>query len=249
MLVGAVVLVGLFIVVESRSAAPLLPLRMFRSRLFVGGNLAMVLFAATALGMSTTVSAYAQRVLGYTPVQFGLGTIVMTAMAVVGAYAGQAGVTKVGFRPVATVAMVLMGIGAFLLSQVSVDGTYFGDLFPGLLVFGLGLGVGPVAAISAALSSVNEEISGVASGVTNGAFQIGGALGAAVVSGVVVSHGGDSTMPTVLTEGFRAGFTSGLVIALVGLCVVLVLLRPVTGRTRDKIAVPDKAPIRRRGED
>lgn len=228
MLVGAAVLVGLFIVIESRSAAPLLPLRMFRSRLFVGGNLAMVLFAATALGMSTTVSAYAQRVLGYTPVQFGLGTIVMTAMAVVGAYAGQVGVTKVGFRPVATVAMVLMGIGVFLLSQVSVDGTYFGDLFPGLLVFGLGLGAGPVAAISAALSSVNEEISGVASGVTNGAFQIGGALGAAVVSGVVVSHGGDSTMPAMLTEGFQAGFTSGLVIALVGLCVVLVLLRPVT---------------------
>jgi hypothetical protein len=53
---------------------------------------------------------------------------------------------------VAAVAIVLMGIGAFLLSQVSADGTYFGDLFPGLLVFGLGLGGGPVAAISAALS-------------------------------------------------------------------------------------------------
>jgi EmrB/QacA subfamily drug resistance transporter len=204
MLLGAVVLIGLFIVVESRSAAPLVPLRIFRSRLFVGGNLAMVLFAMTALGMSTTVSAYAQRVLGYTPMQFGLGMSVMTLMTMVGAYAGQAGVTKVGFRPVAAVAIVLMGIGAFLLSQLSAYGTYFGDLFPGLLVFGLGLGGGPVAAISAALSSVDEEIAGVASGASNAAFQIGGALGAAVVCGVVVSQGGDSTVPTVLTESRRA---------------------------------------------
>jgi EmrB/QacA subfamily drug resistance transporter len=96
MLLGAVVLIGLFIVVESRSAAPLMPLRIFRSRLFVGGNLAMVLFAMTTLGMSITVSAYAQRVLGYTPTQFGLGMLVVTLMAIVGAYAGQAGVTRAG---------------------------------------------------------------------------------------------------------------------------------------------------------
>jgi EmrB/QacA subfamily drug resistance transporter len=243
MLLGSVVLIGLFIVVESRSAAPLMPLRMFRSRLFVGGNLAMVLFAMTALGMSITVSAYAQRVLGYTPMQFGLGMFVMTLMTIVGAYAGQAGVTKLGFRSVAAVAIVLMGIGAFLLSQVSADGTYFGDLFPGLLVFGLGLGGGPVAAISAALSSVDAEIAGVASGAGNAAFQIGGALGAAVVSGVVVSQGGDSTVPTVMTEGFQAGFATDLVIALIGLCVALVLLRPLTRRARDKTSADS------RGED
>ena len=83
-------------------------------------------------------------------------------------------------------------------------------------------------------SSVDEEIAGVASGATNAAFQIGGALGTAVVSGVVVSQGGDSTVPTVLTEGFQAGFTTDLVIALIGLCVAVVPLRPLTRRTRDK---------------
>ncbi|WP_222720707.1 MFS transporter [Actinomadura sp. HBU206391] len=252
MLLGAVVLMGLFIVVESRAAAPLMPLRIFRSRLFVGGNLAMVFFAMTALGMSITVSAYAQHVLGHTPMQFGLGMLVMTLMTIVGAYAGQAGVTKVGFRPVAAVAIAAMGIGAFLLSQVSADGTYFGDLFPGLLVFGLGLGGGPVAAVSAALSSVDEEIAGVASGASNAAFQIGGALGAAVVSGMVVSQGGDSTVPTVMTEGFQAGFTTDVVIAVIGLCVALVLLRPPTP-THDKTSAcsrtePEGSP-HRRGED
>ena len=133
MLLGAVVLVGLFVLVERRSSAPLMPLRIFRSRLFVGGNLAMILFAMTALGMSTTVSSYAQSVLGYTPMRFGFGMLVMTLMTIVGAYAGQAGVTKAGFRVVAAVAIVLMGAGAFLLSQVSAHGTYFGDLFPGFV--------------------------------------------------------------------------------------------------------------------
>ncbi|SNT29855.1 drug resistance transporter, EmrB/QacA subfamily [Streptosporangium subroseum] len=241
MLLGSVVLIGLFIVVESRSAAPLMPLRMFRSRLFVGGNLAMVFFAMTALGMSITLSAYAQRVLGYTPMQFGLGLLVMTLMTLVGAYAGQAGVTKFGFRPVAAVGIVLMGIGAFLLSQVPADGTYFGHLFPGLLLFGLGLGGGPVAAISAALSSVDAKNVGVASGAGNAAFQIGGALGAAVVSGVVVSQGGDSTVPTVMTEGFQAGFTADLVIALIGLGVALVLLRPLTRHTRDTTSAASRS--------
>jgi EmrB/QacA subfamily drug resistance transporter len=244
MLLGAVVLVGLFVVVESRSAAPLMPLRIFRVRLFVGGNLAMVVFAMTVLGMSVTVTAYTQRVLGYTPMQFGLGMLAMTLMTLVGAYAGQAGVTRAGFRPVATVGFALMGMGAFLLSQVPVDGAYLGDLFPGLVLFGLGLGCGPVAAVSAALSSVDEEVAGVASGAVNAAFQIGGALGAAVVTGVIVSQVGDATAPAVLTEGFRAGLTADIVIALSGLCVALVLLRPLTRRTRVRARVKTAADAR-----
>ncbi|RKR86714.1 EmrB/QacA subfamily drug resistance transporter [Micromonospora pisi] len=246
MLLGAVLLLGLFVVIERRSAAPLLPLRIFQSRLFVGGNLAMILFAMTTLGMSVSVTAYAQRVLGYTSMEFGLGMIAMTLMTLVGAWAGQAGVTKVGFRPVAAAAAVLMGLGAFLLSQVSVQGTYFGDLFPGLLVFGLGLGAGPVAAISAALSSVEPDVTGVASGATNSGFQIGGALGAALISAVVVSRGGDSTAPEQMTEGFRAGFAADLVIALACLIVALTLLRPLTRQSSGDGAAVDPTEARRR---
>jgi EmrB/QacA subfamily drug resistance transporter len=242
MLVGSVVLIALFVLVESRSSAPLIPLRIFRSRLFVGGNLAMVLFAMATLGMSICVTAYAQGVLGYSPMEFGLSMVAMTLMTLVGAYAGQAGVTKVGFRPVVAVAAVLMAVGAFLLSQVSVGGSYFSDLFPGLLVFGLGLGAGPVAAVGAALSSVEPDVMGVASGAANAAFQLGGALGAAVVSAVVVSKGGDSTVPARMTEGFQAGFTADVVIAVVCLGVALVLLRPLVRRAReDKARAADDA--------
>src|SRR5262249_20268039 len=153
-------------------------------------------------------------VLGYTPLQFGLGMLRMTLMAVVGAYAGQAVVMKVGFGPVAAVAAVLMVVAVFLLSHVSVHSTYLSDLFPGLLIFGLGPGAGPTAAVAATLSTVDPKIAGVASGAANAAFQIGGALGAAVISAVVVSNGGDSTAPARITEGFRAGFTTDIVVAL-----------------------------------
>jgi MFS family permease len=172
-------------------------------------------------------------VLGYSPMEFGLGVVTMTLMTLVGAYAGQAGVTRIGFRPVVAVAAVLMSVGVFLLSQVPVDGSYFTVLFPGLLVFGLGLGAGPVAAVAAALSSVDPDVVGVASGAANAAFQLGGALGAAVISAVVVSKGGDSTDPARMTEGFQAGFTADLVVALVCLAVALVLLRPLVKRTHD----------------
>ncbi|MCU1681385.1 MAG: transporter multidrug efflux transporter [Amycolatopsis sp.] len=213
MVVGALVLGGLFVVTERRSNAPLLPLRVFRSRQFTGGNLVMALIAMTAWGMGSTVSAYAQDVLAYSPLRFGLGTTAMTAMTIISAYAAQAVVAKAGIRTVASVGMVLMGTGAFLLTHVSPSGSYFADLFPGLVVFGLGLGGGPVAAISAALSSVGEQESGVASGVNTAAFQIGGALGTAITSCVVVSY------------GFQTGFTASVVFALIGLCVAFSLLR------------------------
>jgi hypothetical protein len=226
MLLGAAVLLGLFVVVEGRSAAPLVPLRIFRSRSFVGGNLAMTLIGMTAWGMGITVSAYAQDVLDYSPLRFGLGQTTMTAMTIAGSYAAQAGISKVGIRPVAAVAIALMGTGTLLLTQVSADGSYFGDLFLGLLIFGPGLGGGAVAATSAALTSVDDQDAGVASGTNTAAFQIGGALGTAVVSSVVISQVGASTQPTVLTDGFQAGFVTNVIFAVIGLCVVLTLLRP-----------------------
>jgi hypothetical protein len=87
-----------------------MPLRVLRSRLLVGGNLTMALFAMAAWGMSFTVSEYAQDVLGFSPLRFGVGTAVMTVMAVVGAYAAQAALTKVSIRTVAAGAAALSGV-------------------------------------------------------------------------------------------------------------------------------------------
>src|SRR5262249_5379945 len=148
--VSAALLVA-FVFVESRQRAPLVPLRIFRRRTIVGANSVMLFFGATVYGMPFVLTLYTQQVLGYSPVRFGLTSLVFPVCAAIGSISGQALVLRVGFRPVAAAGMALMTGGALLLTQVSVDGSYFGDIFFGLLVFGPGVGFAFVTASIAAL--------------------------------------------------------------------------------------------------
>src|SRR5262245_55768584 len=176
LLLGAsAALLAAFAVIESRQTAPLVPLRIFRSRTIVGANAVMLVFGTLPYGLGFVLTLYAQQVLGYSAVRFGLTSLVFPAMAAVGSVFGQSLVLRVGFRPVAAAGMALMGGGAFLLTHVSVDGTYFGDIFFGLLVFGPGVGLAFVTASIAALAGVPEDESGLASGLSNTSFQIGAA--------------------------------------------------------------------------
>jgi EmrB/QacA subfamily drug resistance transporter len=228
LLAGSTVLLAAFLAIEMRSDAPLVPLRLFRSRTLAVGNLVMLVTGMIAWGMGLTVSVYAQQVLGYSPLQFGLGTTVMTAGTLAGSYAAQSLATRVGAWPVAAAAMVLLGVGTLLLAQVSAGGSYVADLLPGLLLFGPGLGAGAVAASIAALSGVPEPDAGVASGTNTGAFQIGGAFGSAIAATVAASHAAGPD-PVGLTEGFQAAFTACVVLAVIGLALAVLLLRPWRG--------------------
>jgi EmrB/QacA subfamily drug resistance transporter len=229
-------LLGAFAFIESRHPAPLVPLRIFRSRTIVGANAVMLLFATVAFGMPFILTLYAQQVLGYSAVKFGLTSVVFPAMAAVGSIAGQAIVLRVGFRPVAATGMALMGAGTLLLTQVSVGGSYFGDIFLGLLVFGPGIGLAFVTATVAALAGVAEHESGLASGLSNTAFQMGAAIGTAIVATVAVTQTDDyleanpDSSPLVgLTEGFQSAFLATAVLAGIGVAAALLLL----GRPRD----------------
>jgi EmrB/QacA subfamily drug resistance transporter len=219
-----VVLLGLFVVVEKKSANPLVPLGIFRSRNFDGGNLAMAVTGMFAFGLPFALTAYAQEVLGYSALKYGFATVVFTAMAVVGAMGGQAVISKTGFRTVATIGVLLLSAGSLLLSLVSPEGTYWTDLFFGLFVFGLGLGSGVASSTVAALSSVRPEEMGLASGINTAAFQIGGAIGVAIVSTVVVTST-TGTSPEALTDGLSAGFLTCVAFGVVGLLVTLFVMR------------------------
>ena len=228
---GSAVLVAAFALIESRHRAPLLPLRILRSRTLVGANLVMLLFGTVAFGMPFILTLYAQQVLGYSAVKFGLGTAVFAGMAAVGSIVGQAVVLRVGFRVVAAAGMALMGAGSLLLTQASVGGSYFGDIFFGLLVYGPGVGLAFVTASIAALAGVAERESGLASGLSNTAFQIGAALGVAIVSTVAVSRSEDylaanegANRLVVLTEGFQSAFVACVVLAGIGVALALLLL-------------------------
>ena len=228
---GAAALVAIFAAIESRHPAPLLPLRLLRSRTLVGANLVMLLFGAVGFGMPFIVTLYAQQVLGYSALEFGVSFVVTPVAAAVGMMVAQAAIVKVGFRPVAATGMALLGAGSLLLTQASVGGSYFGDIFIGILIFGAGIGPVFATATIAALAGVGEREAGLASGLSNTAFQLGGALGVAIVSTVAVSRSADylaanegASPLAVLTEGFQSAFVACAVVAGVGVALALLLL-------------------------
>jgi EmrB/QacA subfamily drug resistance transporter len=227
---GSAVLLVAFALIESRHRAPLVPLRVLRSRTLVGANAVMLLFGALGFGMPFILTLYAQQVLGYSAIEFGAGTAVLAVMAAAGAIVAQGAVLRLGFRPVAATGMALIGAGSLLLTQVSVGGSYFGDIFFGLLVFGAGIGPAFVTATVAALAGVAEHESGLASGLSNTALQIGAALGVAIATtvatsrsnDVVAAHAGANPL-VVLNEGYQSAFLALVVLAGIGMALTLLL--------------------------
>jgi predicted MFS family arabinose efflux permease len=227
---GSAVLLAAFLLIESRHRAPLVPLRFLRSRTLVGANAVLLLAGALAVAMPFVLTLYAQQVLGYSAVKFGIGSVVLAVGATVGAIAAQGAVSKVGVRPLAAIGMALLGAGSLLLTQVSVGGSYFRDIFFGLLVFGPGVGLAFVTATVAALAGVAEHESGLASGLSNTAFQIGAALGVAITTTVAVTssqqylsaHEGANHL-VVLNHGFQSAFLALVVVAGIGMALALLL--------------------------
>jgi predicted MFS family arabinose efflux permease len=234
----AAVLTAVFVGIESRSVAPLAPLSVFRSRSLVGGNLVLFALGTTGFGVPFILTQYAQEVLGWSPIQFGLASVVMPVTAVIGTASAQAIATKGGVRRVAVVAMALTGLGSLLLTRVSVDGSYLGDLFLALVLLGPGIGAAYVAGSIASLTGVAESEAGLASGLNNASFQIGGAVGVAILSSVAVSgaHGAGSL--AALTNGYRSAFAVAIAVAALGMVAASLLL----GSRREPDAVAHAEP-------
>jgi EmrB/QacA subfamily drug resistance transporter len=229
-LAGSAVLAAAFTLIESRHRAPLVPLRIFRSRTLAAADALTVLIGTVAVGMPVALTLYAQQVLGYSALKFGVSSVVLAAGATAGAITGQGAIGKAGFRPVAATGLALMGAGSLVLTQVSVHGTYFPDIFFGLLLCGLGIGLAFVTATVAALTGVAGHEAGLASGLSNTALQIGTALGVAIVTTVAVSrsqhylagHKGANPL-AALTAGYQSAFLACAVLAGIGLTLALLL--------------------------
>jgi EmrB/QacA subfamily drug resistance transporter len=229
-LAGAAVLLAAFAVTESRHHAPLVPLRIFRSRTLASADAVTVLIGTVAVGLPFVLTLYAQQVLGYSALRFGVSSVVLAAGATSGAIAGQAAVLRAGFRPVAVTGLALMGAGSLVLTQVTVHSGYFPGIFTGLLLCGLGIGLAFVTVTVAALAGVAGHDAGLASGLSNTALQIGTALGAAITTTVAASstqayraaHHGTGPL-AALTAGYRAAFLACAVLAAIGLVTGLLL--------------------------
>jgi EmrB/QacA subfamily drug resistance transporter len=239
LLAAAAALIAAFAAIERRSAAPLVPLQVFRSRTLVGGNLVMLTLGMGAFGLPYVLTEYGQGVLGYSPVQFGLAFVVMPLMVAPASSVAQNIVTKAGLRGVATAGLLLTGLAGALLTRVSVDGGYLAEIFPGLLVLGLGVGAAYVAGSVASLAGVRESEAGLASGLNTAAFQIGAAVGVAIASSVAVAGAHGEGSAAALTHGYRSAFAVAIPCAVVGAVAAVALL----GKPRKAESLREAQPV------
>jgi EmrB/QacA subfamily drug resistance transporter len=229
-LIASAVLMAAFVVIEMRSRSALVPLGIFRRRTLTGANVIGFGVGTMVFGMFFLLSLYMQEVLGFSAVKTGIGYLAVALTAIVASGASQNLVTRLGVKPVLTIGMVLLGSGLIYFTQVSPDGSYAGDLLPGFLLVGVGLGFSFVPVSIAALAGVTGREAGLASGLINTSQQIGGALGLAILTTVATTRTNGlleegTPRPVAMTDGFSLGFWAGVAFAAVSLVATLVLLR------------------------
>jgi EmrB/QacA subfamily drug resistance transporter len=232
--VAAAALLALFVVVELRSKAPLVPFRIFRLRTVLGSNVSGVLIGASLFSMFFFVSLYMQQVLRYSPLKAGFSYLPLALAIIVSAGIASQLVTRVGFKRVLIFGMTLVVAGLVWFSQVSVDGGFLSDVLGPSLLAGAGLGFAFVPVTIGAVTGVRDSDAGLASGLINTSQQVGGALGLAVLSTIATSridslmataHGARGALPNALTEGFQSAFLAGAGFALLGVLAAAVLIR------------------------
>jgi EmrB/QacA subfamily drug resistance transporter len=226
----AVVLLIAFLVVESRAKHPLMPFRIFSVHTVAGANVAGLLLGAVVFSNFFLLTLYVQNVLHWSALRTGVTFIATAGSAVLWAGIAQMLVTKIGAKKVMSLGFVATIAGLLWYTQIPVDGSYWSDLLPGYLLIGFALPFSFIPVSIAALAGVEQHEAGLASGLINTAQQVGGAIGVAVTSSVLLTHSN-----TLLKEGkqFPAAWTSGthwafwvtVGIAVTGLVATLVLIQ------------------------
>jgi EmrB/QacA subfamily drug resistance transporter len=248
----ALALTALFVWREARAATPLVPLRIFRSRNVTGANLVQVLSVAGMFGLFFMGTLYLERVLEFSPLQIGLAflpaTITMGALSI--GWTDRL-ILRFGGRTMLIFGLSLICIGLAWFTQISADGSYWVDVLPAMVLFGLGGGTAFPALMTLAMSGVEPQDAGLASGLINTAAQIGGALGLAVLATLAATHSAalrasGSAEAEALTGGYRLAFVVGLGLALAAVLVAVVVIRP-AGSPQDapgpeRAAEPEREP-------
>jgi EmrB/QacA subfamily drug resistance transporter len=230
---AAVLIVG-FVVIELRSKAPLLPMRLFRLRTLTAANVTAVLIAATAFSWWFVQTLYMQQVLHYSAIQAGLAFAPLAVTIALFSNVAQTLVTRFGVRPVLSVGLLLTATSLGLLARVPVEGHFFWDLFPAFMLGAVGLSLSFVPVTIGGLTGVGPGDAGVASGLINTSRQIGGAVGLATISTVATTftnryedaHPGSASSAAALTHGFTSSFYVLAAFALAGAVIAATLIRP-----------------------
>jgi EmrB/QacA subfamily drug resistance transporter len=227
---ASALLLAAFVVWEQRQREPLVPFSIFRLQTLTAANVAGFIMGTALFSMFLMLTLYMQQVLGFSALKTGVGYLAVAGTAVIWANVAAAAVTRVGVKPALILGMSMLTIGLLYFTQVSVDGSYWADLFPGFLILGVAIPFAFVPITIAALAGTKPQEAGLASGLINTSQQIGGAVGIAVLSTIAVTTTEDAVadrkaVPVALTDGFVNAFWAGVGIAFVGLLVSVFLVR------------------------
>lgn len=211
--VAAVVLLGAFIAIQRRVAHPLLPLHILLDRNRGGSYFAMVSSGIGVFGVFIFLTYYLQQTLGFTPIETGLAFLPMNfAIIATSVFVNTRLLQRTGPRPLVPTGMALASLSMVGLTQIGVDSSYLTHVLPFLMVLGLGFGLIFAPVFAGATAGVAPQDSGVASAMVNTSQQVGGAIGTALLTTIVVSsttgfvedRGGPS--PAVLAEAAVHGY-------------------------------------------
>jgi EmrB/QacA subfamily drug resistance transporter len=218
-LVLAVILLAAFVIIELRTAAPLVPFSIFKSRSLSGANFVMLMIGASMFAMWYFVSLYLQEVLHYSPMQAGLCFFPAAVAVVIGAQISGRIVGMFGPRLIMAVSTTVVGMALLWMSQTTATSTYFSGIFGPITIAALGLGFSFPAGTFAATSGVAARNAGLASGLVNANRQVGGAIGLAVLATIAAQHTaslvGTTPLPQAITEGYTLAFMIGGILAFV----------------------------------
>ncbi|GAA3467102.1 MFS transporter [Nonomuraea roseola] len=219
-----------FFVRQAKAAAPLMPLRIFRSRNVSGANLAQMLSLSAMFAFQILVALYMQKVLGYTALETGLAMLpAAVAIGGISLFVSARLNNRFGARAVLIAGLILLLAAMGWLIRVPVQASYVHDLLPVmLLIAGGGLVLPALATLG--MSAARADDAGLASGLFNTTQQIGMALGVAVLSTMAASRTGEllaggATQAAALTGGYRLAFGIAAGLLLAALVVALVVLR------------------------
>lgn len=228
--VASLVMLVAFVGWELRHSEPLMRFGILRTRTVAGANVAGFIMGTAMFSMFLMLTLYMQQVLGYSAMKTGIAYLAVAGTAILWSAVAAQLVTRIGVKPVLTVGMVMLTAGLVYFTQVSLGGSYLGDLLPGFLLIGVGIGFSFVPISIAALAGIRPAEAGLASGLINTSQQIGGALGIAALSTIATSRTSDAVasgtaMPVALVDGFTAAFLAGVFIAGLGIVAALTLIR------------------------
>jgi EmrB/QacA subfamily drug resistance transporter len=239
--VAAALLIA-FVVIESRATDPLMPFGIFKVRTVAGANVAGLLLGAVVFANFFLLTLFVQQVLHWSALKTGVTFIATAGTAILWAGVAQALATRIGVRAVMSAGFVAMIAGMIWYTQIPVDASYATDLLPGYLLVGFALPFTFIPVSIAALAGVQQQEAGLASGLINTAQQVGGAVGVAVTSSVLLTHSntllksGDP-FPVAFTSGAQWAFWVCAGISVAGLIATIALIRDTEVVTVEDAAV------------